>query len=107
MRWLLPVALAILANTAGAQSGSQPGKDIDKEIERERLSLAGWDPDEPVPAYAYYKKGSKEMPVVIFMHGMGGSKEQSASRLKELARHGLFVLAIDAHLHGERKVPGI
>jgi dienelactone hydrolase len=76
-------------------------------VEREKLTLAGWDPDEPVPAYAYYKKGNKDMPVVIFLHGMGGSKDQSASRLQELARQGLFVLAIDAHLHGERKVPGI
>jgi dienelactone hydrolase len=84
-----------------------PGMVCAQDTEREKLSLAGWDPDEPVPAYAYYKKGNKGMPVVIFLHGMGGSKEQSASRLQELARQGLFVLAIDAHLHGERKVPGI
>lgn len=42
------------------------------------------------------------MPVVVFLHGMGGSKEQSAARLQELARKGLFVLAIDAHLHGAK-----
>ena len=84
-----------------------PALGLAQEIEREKLTLAGWDPDEPVPAYAYHKKATKNMPVVIFLHGMGGSKEQSAARLQELARQGIFVLAIDAHLHGERKVPGI
>lgn len=110
--------LFILAALASAGAPIEPAraprpavfeklKEQGPDIEREKLLLNGWDPDEPVPAYAYYKKGNKGMPVVIFLHGMGGSKEQSAPRLQELARQGLFVLAIDAHLHGERKVPGI
>jgi dienelactone hydrolase len=88
---------------------SQPDKQPprDGQIERDRVFLAGWDPDEPVPAYLYYKKGNKSMPVVIFMHGMGGSKDQYVQRMQEWAGKGLFVVAIDAHLHGERKVPGI
>src|SRR5205823_5929815 len=69
--------------------------------------LAGWDPDEPVPAYVYYKKGNKAMPVVMFMHGLGGSKDSNVGRMQEWASKGLFVVAIDAHLHGERKIPGI
>jgi dienelactone hydrolase len=60
-----------------------------------------------VPAYAYCKKGNKAMPVVIFLHGMGGSKEQDAQHMRDLAGKGFFVLAIDAFLHGERKVPGV
>jgi dienelactone hydrolase len=87
------------------QGGEQPARD--GQIEREHLYLAGWDPDEPVPAHVYYKKGNKAMPVVIFMHGLGGNKEQYVRRMQELAGKGLFVVAIDAHLHGERKVPGI
>jgi dienelactone hydrolase len=47
------------------------------------------------------------MPVVIFSHGLGGNKEQYPQRMQELAGKGLFVVSIDAHLHGERKVPGI
>src|SRR5207248_1864695 len=47
------------------------------------------------------------VPVVIFVHGRGGSKEQYAQRMREWASKGLFVVAVDAHLHGERKVPGI
>ena len=97
MRWTLVLCVLFVV----------PAIVLAQEMEREKLTLAGWDPDEPVPAYAYYKKGAKNMPVVIFLHGMGGNKEQSDSRLQELARQGIFALAIDAHLHGERKVPGI
>jgi dienelactone hydrolase len=102
--WILAIVAAVAAVWPGPVS-AQEGKD--SPIEREKLSLAGWDPDEPVPAYAYYKKGKEPMPVVIFMHGLGGSKEQDAQHLRNLAAKGLFVVAIDAHLHGERKVPGI
>lgn len=104
---IVTAALATLGWHAPAlsQDAKQPPKTSD--IEREKLYLAGWDPDEPVPAYVYYKKGNKVMPVVIFMHGMGGSKESNAARMQEWAGKGLFVVAIDAHLHGERKVPGL
>jgi dienelactone hydrolase len=111
MKGILIPALATLALAASvwqvavSQEGKQPFKD--SPIEREKLYLAGWDPDEPVPAYLYYKKGNKAMPVVIFMHGLGGSKDQYVQRMREWAESGLFVVTIDAHLHGERKVPGI
>src|SRR5262249_44848324 len=112
MRWVLilaslPAALGLAAWPAPGvcQEREQPPKA--SQIEREKLFLAGWDPDEPVPAYAHYRKGNRAMPVVIFMHGLGGSKEQDAQRLRTLAGKGFFVVAIDAYLHGERKVPGI
>ena len=100
---IVTVALAALAGQAALSQ--EPLKD--SAIVREKLYLAGWDPDEPVPAYIYHKKGNQAMPVVIFMHGMGGSKDQYVSRMQEWAESGLFVVTIDAHLHGERKVPGI
>src|SRR5215470_3879580 len=103
----MAAALGTAAWPRVADSQERPQPSRDSQIEREKLTLAGWDPDEPVPALAYYKKGNKDIPVVIFLHGMGGSKEQNAPRLQEMVRRGLFVLAIDAHLHGERKVPGI
>src|SRR5262245_61546434 len=103
---LVTLTLAALAGPAAvAQEGKQPLKD--SPIVREKLYLAGWDPDEPVPAYLYYKKGNQAMPVVIFLHGLGGSKDQYVPHMQEWADKGLFVVAIDAHLHGERKVPGI
>ena len=102
---ILPMVALALGTPAFSQESKQPPKAV--EIEREKLYLPGWDADEPVPAYVYYKKGNKAMPVVIFLHGMGGSKEQDAQRLRDLADKGFFVLALDAFLHGERKVPGV
>ena len=99
------LATAALLGFAYSQEREQPSKD--SPIEREKLYLAGWDPDEPVPALIYYKKGNKAMPVVIFSHGLGGNKEQYPPRMQELADKGLFVVTIDGHLHGERKIPGI
>lgn len=112
MRWnfILGIAMAALGATvwvgqALSQEPAQPAKD--NSVEREKLSLTGWDPDEAVPAYLYYKKGNQGMPVVFFIHGLGGSKEQYVKQMQALAEKGMFVVIVDAHLHGERKVPGI
>src|SRR5262249_50555949 len=108
--WSLAITGAALCAAAWLGFASPPGRGQparDGPVEREKLYLAGWDPDEPVPAYAYSQKGSKAMPVAIFTHGLGGSKENDGRRMENLARQGLFVVQIDAHLHGERKVPGI
>lgn len=101
---LLAIALALAACPGFAFSQETPKTN---PIEREKLSLAGWDPDEPVPALAYYEKGKQGLPVVIFVHGLGGSKDGYDKRMQELAGKGFFVIAIDAHHHGERKVPGM
>jgi dienelactone hydrolase len=102
---LAMILVATAVSIAPSQERVEPAGDF--PIEPEKLSLPGWDPDEPVPAYAYYKRGNRGMPVVIFMHGLGGNKEQEGQHLRDLAARGFFVLAIDAYLHGERKVPGI
>src|SRR5262245_28910946 len=112
MKWILTFGIVTLALAAtpwleSAQNDNEPVKEKDRGIEREQLSLAGWDPDETVPASVFYKKGNKSMPVVVFMHGLGGNKDQYPERMKTLADKGMFVVAIDAHLHGERKIPGI
>jgi dienelactone hydrolase len=111
---MMLLALGIVAPWlvhARSHKDREPARDRerarDRQVQREHLYLAGWDPDEPVPASVYYKKGNRSMPVVIFMHGLGGNKEQYPQRMKTLADRGLFVVAIDAHLHGERQVPGI
>jgi dienelactone hydrolase len=87
-----------------SQEKAQPAPD---GIEREKLYFAGWDPDESVPAYVYYKKGTKGMPVVIFCHGFGGSKDNFGQQMQDLANKGIFVVIVDAHMHGERRVPGV
>src|SRR5215472_15923871 len=106
MKWMLILGTVTIALGPTAWPGhafSQEGKQRSEDgaIEREKLYLAGWDPDEPVPAYVYYKKGNRSMPVVIFLHGMGGSKEHDGDRMRHWAAKGLFVVALDAHLHGE------
>jgi dienelactone hydrolase len=117
MRYLPTLGAVVLAlvaapwpGSAPSQNENEPAKDREarnEQIQREQLSLAGWDPDEPVPAIVYYKKDNRSMPVLVFMHGLNGNKEQYPERMKALAEKGLFVVAIDAHLHGERKIPGI
>ena len=103
---LSSVALLIaMLGTCVSATGQEPK--LADDVVREKHYLAGWDPDEPVPAYFYFKKGNANMPVVIFLHGMGGNKDQYPQRMQEWARKGLFVVVTDAHLHGERKVPGI
>jgi pimeloyl-ACP methyl ester carboxylesterase len=104
---LLAAVLSTAAGLAGARSQEVAEPPTPAPVEREKLFLTGWDPDEPVPADVYYRKGNKAMPVVIFVHGLGGSKDQYVKRMQELADKDLFVVAVDAHLHGERKVPGI
>jgi len=112
MRWMLILGtlIPVPGSAAGPELTSSPEREQpsrDSPIEREKRFLSGWDPDESVPALLYYKKGNRSMPVVILVHGLGGSKEQYAQRMQELAGKDLFVIAIDAHLHGERKIPGI
>ncbi len=41
-------------------------------------------------------------PVMILLHGTGGSKDGMADWLKEFASHGFLALAIDARYHGAR-----
>ena len=45
-------------------------------------------------------------PVVIVLHGTGGNKDGMMSWLEELARRGVYAMAIDARYHGDR-VPGV
>jgi pimeloyl-ACP methyl ester carboxylesterase len=105
---LFPAAvLGLAAALAAAGSQAAGERTALAPVEREKLFLAGWDSDEPVPADVYCRKGNPAMPVVLFVHGLGGSKEQYVKRMHELADKDLFVVAVDAHLHGERKVPGI
>jgi dienelactone hydrolase len=101
--WILGLGV-FLATAMDPLFAQEPKNQL---IERETLHFAGWDPDETVPAHVYYKKGNKAMPVVFFMHGMGGFKEQYPARMQDWAGKGMFVVAIDAHLHGGRKIPGV
>jgi dienelactone hydrolase len=76
-------------------------------VVKERILLPGWDPDEPVPAFTYRPQGAADLPMIIFLHGLGRDKERFASRLPAVAEAGFLVVAIDAYLHGERREPSV
>lgn len=50
--------------------------------------------------------GGRQRPVVIALHGTGGTKEGQAGRLRELAGRGFIAVAIDGRYHGERAPSG-
>jgi hypothetical protein len=79
-----------------------PGK-----LVRERLRLPGFDPDEAVPAIAIHPASGGPFPVCIVLHCFRGAKENLEPWCRELAARGIFAVAIDAHLHGERSIAGI
>lgn len=74
---------------------------------RERLRLPGFDPDEAVPGLALRPTAGGPFPLAIVLHGFRGSKEGMEGWCRDLAARGVFALAIDAHLHGERSVAGV
>lgn len=47
-----------------------------------------------------------QLPVMIVLHGTGGSKEGVQSWLEDFARQGVIGIAIDARYHGARKNAG-
>ena len=55
-----------------------------------------------VPTLLIKQSGSSRQPVVIVLHGTGGSKEGVAGRLRDLAGKGFVAVAIDGRYHGER-----
>ncbi len=74
---------------------------------RERLHLPGFDPDEAVPAIAVHPAAGGPFPVAVVIHGFRGSKEGMEGWCRELAARGVFAVALDAHLHGERSIAGL
>ena len=82
-------------------------KDLPGGLIREKLRLPGFDPDEAVPAIALHPASGGPLPVCIALHGFRGAKENLESWCRDLAGRGIFAVAIDAHLHGERTVSGV
>jgi dienelactone hydrolase len=62
--------------------------------------------NEKVPTLIVKQTGrSGQLPVVICLHGTGGSKESRSDLLRQLARRGYLAMAFDARYHGDR-IPG-
>jgi dienelactone hydrolase len=72
------------------------------EYVTEEFSFAA-EAGERVPALLVEARGlQSRQPVVIVLHGTGGSKEGMTSRLRDLAARGFVAVAIDGRFHGAR-----
>lgn len=62
----------------------------------------------PIIIYKPVSKASKSFPVVICLHGTGGSKDEESIRnlLYAFSKIGIMGVAIDARYHGERITGG-
>lgn len=56
-----------------------------------------------VPAILLTQSDGRRRPVVVVLHGTGGTKEGQMSTLKTLAGRGFMAIAIDGRYHGERQ----
>lgn len=59
--------------------------------------------NERVPGILLKQATSSRKPVVVVLHGTGGTKESQLELLKTLAGRGFVAVAIDGRFHGERQ----
>lgn len=72
------------------------------ELTRERLTIAS-EAGVRVPVLLIRRRDVVGcLPAVVCLHGLGGSKDDMAGYLEELARRGFIGVAIDARYHGDR-----
>jgi dienelactone hydrolase len=120
------VALICLMSSSGTVLLGGPREDFLKLIDRARVPLApavanlgdtdgfkrfhftfAADSSQRVPGIFIEPKSpagavAQRRPVVICLHGTGGSKEGCIPQLRELAAKGFLGVAIDGRFHGER-----
>lgn len=59
--------------------------------------------DQRVPGILLKQAGASRRPVIVVLHGTGGTKEAQLDLLKSLASKGFIAIAIDGRFHGERQ----
>lgn len=129
-KFALLLFVSSFACTAFAQSPSDTRAAFLKVIDRPRVELAptvrpmtanglrlvqehisfSVEPSSRVTGILIKSLGSTgRLPVVIQLHGTGGSKESMLPRLTTLANRGFIAVAIDGRYHGERagNAPGL
>ena len=72
------------------------------ELTYEHFTVAA-EPGQRVPGILLKQGGNARRPVVVVLHGTGGTKEGQLSLLKTLAGRGFVAVAIDGRYHGERQ----
>lgn len=55
-----------------------------------------------IPIITYRLDNDKKKPLIFFFHGFTGNKDTLMGRGEKLAELGFYVVALDAHLHGQR-----
>lgn len=112
--WTTALALILLAAgfagaviAAASEAQVLERRDLPGGLVRERLRLPGFDPDEGVPAIGVHPAAGGPFPVAIVLHGFRGAKESLEAWCRDLAARGVFAIALDAHLHGDRSIAGI
>jgi uncharacterized protein len=113
-RWTATIAALCLAAALDVATAASPPdtqvlerKDLSGGLVREKLRLPGFDPDEGVPAIAVHPAAGGPHPVALCLHWFRGAKEDLEPWCRDLAARGIFAVAPDAHLHGERSIAGI
>ena len=121
MKHFLPLAALLIWATGCAHL--EPRADFLRVIERPRVALAAQagalpatnglaqiyfsysaDAQDHVPGYLIKAAGSQgRRPVVIALHGTGGSKSALTALCRKFAERGFIAVAIDGRYHGERK----
>jgi dienelactone hydrolase len=102
------VALApeIAREGATASEGATAREGATEAVEHYRFSFAA-DSSQRVPGLLYRPAGkAAKLPVVIVLHGTGGSKQGQVPLLRQLAARGFMAIAIDGRYHGERSTQG-
>jgi dienelactone hydrolase len=122
-RWQIFTAMVFCVLAAGCAHVPNPRADFLKLIDRPRVALApqvekmpgtngiaefhftfAADATDRVPGILMKPANSQGcLPVVIALHGTGGSKGNMAALCRKLAGRGFIAVAIDAPYHGERK----
>jgi dienelactone hydrolase len=123
------VFLATLALAAGVSRATDPSPDVRadflKLIDRPHVPLEpevrelpttrplveyhftfAAEAQQRVPGILLKSDGAGRRPVVIALHGTGGTKNDELPLMRELARRGMIAVAIDGRYHGERSKAG-
>jgi len=89
------------APEGGAASGSQEPPEttnLTGEVVSNTLTIGD------MPLCEFYRDDGKTKPLVILLHGGGGSKDETIPWAEDLAHQGFYALAVDAAAHGDSKL---
>lgn len=81
-----------------------PQNPIPKQFQYDENGSPKFSDDVKLPFFFVLPEGSGPFPVVVFQHGLGGSRLDLVKIASALAKEGLASIAIDAPLHGDHPI---